>query len=147
MVAEIIPEGFQAFMAQEPVATLALAIDEIGTMHAATMRYWATPEMDALFFVTHKDSEKCKLLHIQESLPAAVVIGGYMGATFYVQLRGTVQIVSKQKYRHEIGEYYLKRKNKNDDVDDPNMVLIKYVPTWLRLTDYRAARHTMQLRG
>jgi nitroimidazol reductase NimA-like FMN-containing flavoprotein (pyridoxamine 5'-phosphate oxidase superfamily) len=53
----------KAFLDAEKVATLALPIDEDGTIHIATMNYVHLLDPFCFYFMTSDKSEKCTLLN------------------------------------------------------------------------------------
>jgi len=127
----------RSFLDVEPAATIAVAIDESGTIHAASLLYWHTTHPLRFYFVTSRDTEKCRLLNKVGVTPAACVIGTTRNVDCTLQMRGRLAIVDKNKYQTEIDKYYAKRGNHHDDIIDPDNVLLEFTPTWARYTDYR----------
>jgi uncharacterized protein YhbP (UPF0306 family) len=132
----ILPEKVLEFVAVEPVATLALPIDERGGIHAASLVFWLDPEDCSVYFVTGRKTEKCRLLLNKTEVLATCVIGTTKGTPFSLQMRGRATIADHGEYSAVVAEYYRKRGNRNDDIDDPENVLLRFAPTWLRVTDY-----------
>lgn len=122
----------QAFLSEQPVLTLAVAVDTAGTLHAATIHYWHTTEPLAFYMVTGRDSEKCRLLKTQPEIQAACVVGTNRGAAFTVQMRGQLREASKVDLDH----YYKKRGDRLKDIDDPKNICLVFTPNWVRFTDY-----------
>ena len=124
------------FLKTEPAATIALPIDEEGTIHAASLLYSHVEEPLRFYFVTSKNTEKCQLLLERGSLPAACVVGTGRGTDCTLQMRGIVRIVDKEGYDQELDAYYKKRGDHHDDIVDPVNVLLEFTPAWARYTDY-----------
>jgi general stress protein 26 len=127
------------FLNREPVAVVSVSIDEIGTPHAATLGYWHKSDPLSFFFVTNKNSQKCRLLNQKKELPAACVVGTYMGTEFTLQMRGTLRVLDKDNYREEIDRYCEKRGKRREelkDLADPDGVLLRFTPNWARYVDF-----------
>lgn len=125
-----------AFLNKEPAATIAVPIDEQGAIHTAALLYWHAPDPLRFYFVTSKETEKCKLLAQKGELPAACVVGTNRGTDCSLQMRGRLKIVDKTAHQAEIDAYYQKRGNHHDDIIDPVNVLLEFTPNWARYTDY-----------
>jgi len=128
--------GLQKFLQDEPAATIATTIDDEGTVHAAALLYWHSEHPLRFYFVTSKNTDKCKLLLERSSLPAACVVGTSRGTDMTLQMRGTLAIVDKDQFKAETDKYYAKRGNHRDDIVDPDNVLLQFTPNWARYTDY-----------
>lgn len=63
------------FLSEQLAATVAVPIDEYGTIHAASLLYWSSIDPLQLYFVTSRESEKYGLLKSRQSINCAVVIG------------------------------------------------------------------------
>lgn len=126
----------QKFLKDEPAATIAVPIDEHGTIHAASLLYWHDENPLRLYFVTSRETEKCTLLVKKPELPAACVVGTCRDTDMTLQMRGTIAIFDKEKFAETLEKYYAKRGNHNDDIIDPVNVLLEFTPNWARYTDY-----------
>jgi len=126
----------RAFISEHTTATLAVSIDDNGTIHAASLLYVHSENPFRLYFVTAKTTEKYRLLHTKPSIPAAVVIGTEKGTPFTVQLRGLLQTVDPAHNTNIIEKYYEKRGNRGDDIADSKNSLLMFIPRWGRYTDY-----------
>lgn len=126
----------QKFLREEPAAIIATTIDDEGTIHAAALLYWHDENPLRFYFVTSKNTEKCKLLLQRASLPAACVVGTARGVDITLQMRGILAIADKDEFKAELDKYYEKRGNYNDDIIDPENVLLQFTPNWARYTDY-----------
>lgn len=133
----------KAFLQQEPVATIAVPIDDKGTIHAATLLYWNSEEPLRFYFVTNRDSEKVKLLKTQSELQCACVVGTYKGTPFTLQMHGTLRGVTPDDAIRTA--YYAKTDNHYDDIADDKNMCIMFTPTWARFTDYSQGYHRQKL--
>lgn len=124
------------FLDDEPAATIALPIDDAGTIHAASLLYWHSIDPLKFYFVTGKATEKCQLLLQGAAVPAACVIGTSRFTDCTLQMRGRIQIVDKKQFSDQLDRYYAKRGDRHDDIIDPVNVLLEFTPTWARYTDY-----------
>lgn len=129
-------QKLRSFLQSEKAATLAVPIDDAGTVHAASLLYVHDENPLRLYFITGKSTEKYTLLRSQNSIPAAIVIGTEKGTPFTVQLRGSVQAVDPTTYATIVDRYYQKRGNRGDDIADKTNGLLVFIPQWARFTDY-----------
>lgn len=124
------------FLGAQTAATLAVPIDGDGAVHAASLLYWHSPVPLHFYFVTGKATEKYTLLRTQPTVPAALVVGTEKGTPFTVQLRGRIEAIDPKMHLNIVHNYYKKRGNRSDDIDNPKNGLLKFTPTWGRFTDY-----------
>jgi general stress protein 26 len=124
------------FIENSPASTLAVPLDYDGSVHVAPMVFYNTFEPLDFYFVTARDSVKFTMLHTHSQINAALVVGTEKDTPYSVQMRGTLEEVDPDENKKIIDDYYEKRGNRNDPVDDPENCLIKFTPTWARYTDY-----------
>ena len=124
------------FLSEHLAATIAVPIDNNGTIHAASLLYWNSLNPLKFYFVTSRNSEKYKLLDTRDAINCAVVIGTEKDTPFTLQMRGTIQEVDPKKYQEVVENYYQKRGNRHDDIDAPDTCLLEFKPNWARFTDY-----------
>lgn len=129
-------QPLQTFLSKQSAATLAVPIDNAGTIHAASLLYVHDKDPLRIYFVTGKATQKYTLLQRKHSIPAALVIGTEKGTPFTVQLRGTLQALDATEHGNITKQYYQKRSNRGDDIADPNNSLLVFIPSWGRFTDY-----------
>lgn len=120
------------FLRDEPAATLAVPVSNDGTLHIASLLFWNSTEPFVFYFVTNRQSEKCRLLKTQPSIPAACVVGTKKGTQFTLQMRGTLA----EALNADLAEYYQKRGNRFDDIADEKNMCLAFTPSWARFTDY-----------
>lgn len=128
--------GLAEFLAESKAATIAVPIDSHGTIHAASLLYWNSPNPLKFYFVTSRDSEKYRLLKTQPSINCAAVVGTEKNTPFTLQLRGKLQEADPSEHQNIIDSYYQKRGNRHDDIAAPNICLLEFIPAWGRFTDY-----------
>lgn len=128
-------KGLNAFLHTQTAATVGLAIDEQGTLHVAALLYWHSEDPLKFYFITGKNTEKCRLLKDGGVQKAGCVVGTVKGVEFTLQMRGVVQIVPKEQYAGVI-EAYTQKRGDNHDIDNPDYVLLEFTPDWARYTDY-----------
>ena len=127
----------RSFLQAEKAATLAVPIDDAGSIHAASLLYAHDENPLRLYFVTGKSTEKYTLLHSKDSIPAALVIGTERGTPFTIQLRGSLSAVDPATHTAIVAMYYRKRGNRGDDIANPTNSLLMFTPNWGRFTDYK----------
>ncbi len=123
------------FLMSEKAATVALPIDDAG-IHAATLKYDHTADPLRFYFVTGRETEKCKLLTELGEVNGACVVGTHIGTPFTLQMRGQFTVLDPSQHKKAVASYYKKRGNRHDDIADPSNALIVFVPKWARFTDY-----------
>lgn len=124
------------FLDDQPVAVISIPIDENGTPHAATLGYWHKMDPLSFFFITSKNSQKCQLLKDKGELPAACVVGTYMGTAFSLQMRGTVKILDQDNHQAEIDSFCNKRGKSREELVNSDSVLLCFMPNWARYIDF-----------
>lgn len=129
-------QQLRSFLQAEKTATLAVPIDDTGTIHAASLLFVHEEDPLRIYFITGKLTEKYTLLRSKDSIPAALVIGTEKGTSFTLQLRGSVQAVDPTTHAAIVDKYYQKRGNRGDDLADTTNSLLVFTPRWGRFTDY-----------
>lgn len=132
------------FLGTEKVANLAVPVDTAGMLHIATMIYMHTAEPLRFYFMTSNKSEKCRLVN-ERPISAACNVGTYYGTPFTLQMRGTAQLLDKTKHADKLEAYMHKRGISNKNVEGSDSVLLEFVPTWARFTDYAKGWGTTKL--
>lgn len=129
-------QQLRSFLRTEEAATLAVPIDDAGSIHAASLLFVHDEDPLRMYFITGKLTEKYTLLRSKDSIPAALVIGTEKGTPFTLQLRGSVQAVDPTTHAAIIDKYYQKRGNRRDNIADATNSLLVFTPHWGRFTDY-----------
>lgn len=124
------------FLKSHETLNMANPIDNEGTLHAAAMLYYCSVKPLRFYFVTARNTDKCKLLKTNDSVQCAVVVGTERHTPFSVQMRGFFKEIEPKDYQEIISGYYKKLNNHYDDINDPKNCLLEYTPTWARFTDY-----------
>ena len=137
----------QEFLASHMAATIAVPVDDQGTLHAASLLYSHTLSPLKFYFVTARDSEKCEKITPENPLQCAAVIGTEKGTEFTVQMRGSILEIDPASHKEIVDDYYKKRGNHHDDIEDPKTCLLEFTPHWARFTDYAKGyeRHRLSL--
>ncbi len=139
--------GLADFLSRETAAVLAVPIDEAGTVHAAGILYYHQATPLRFYFVTPRSSDKCTLLRAGGKIKAACVVGTIKGVDFTLQMRGTLEICDYAQLPAVVDAYYEKRGNRDMDVlGEDDYVLLQFVPTWGRFTDYTSGYDHRMLR-
>lgn len=126
--------ALKSFLSQHKSATVAVPIDDNGTLHAAALLYWHDERTLEFYFVTSSETEKMTLLNKRQSLAAACVVGTEAGTPFTLQMRGKLSIMDEAP-KKVLEEYYTKRGDR-DDINEPRNVLVRFTPEWARFKDY-----------
>ena len=135
------------FLSKSLAATIAMSVDDEGTIHIASLLYWHDSIDLSLYFVTDDSTEKCRLLKSGEAVKSACVVGTEKGVDFTLQLRGTLSILTEPD-TSTVEAYYLKRGNREDDLSEPGKVMLRFKPTWARFNGYAKGygeRHFLSL--
>lgn len=123
--------GLAEFLQNQPVATIAVPINDHGDLHAAALHFWNSEEPLKFYFVTGRNTEKAQLLKTRKQIPCAVVVGTQKGTSFTVQMRGDLS----EGDSNDLESYYQKH-SKFDDINDPKNMCLVFTPKWARFTDY-----------
>ncbi len=130
------------FLTVHESATIAVPIDTNGTIHVANLLYWHNPGSLKFYFVTSRYSEKCKLLTDHKALKCAIVVGTEKDTPFTMQMRGSLQEIEPSENDDILDNYYRKRKNRHDDINNDSHCLLEFSPNWGRFTDYSKGYET-----
>lgn len=123
------------FLRSALVSTLAVPIDQKGTIHIAAMRCFVTTNPLRVYYVTSRGSEKCALLKQDSEISAACDIGGHIEPEMYVQMRGFVRMFEFSD-RPDIVSSYFAHRGSSQDKEGDSSVLLEFEPTYAKYTDY-----------
>ena len=135
----------QAFLEHEAAGTIAVPIDDAGTLHIATMHYVHMTDPLRFYFATSSKSEKCRLLNEQPEVIAACSVGTYVGTPFTLQMRGHARLLQMADHPDIIEKYFTKRQSSNKNVEGSDSVLVEFTPNWARFTDFSKGWDTTML--
>ena len=124
-----------AFLDEQQALTMSVAIDAEGTIHIAAITYYHKLDPLKFYFVTGKDTEKCRMLLDGSPHKAACVVGTWVDTPFTLQMRGTIRIVPKGQAVTEIMAY-TKKRGDSHGAEEPENVLLEFTPNWARYIDY-----------
>lgn len=102
-------------------------------IHSATLHFAFVSKPLTFYFITEKESKKCKSLLDNKPHSASLVIGFNEEEFTTFQCEGKVEIVSKESELDKGWDAYIAKfsdranRRKNKDI-----VLLKFVPTWWR---------------
>jgi len=128
--------GLPEFLAKEEVATLAVPIDDSGTLHIATMNYAHMTDPLRFYFMTSDQSEKARLMVVRPEVVAACNVGTYTGTPFTLQIRGRARILDKTEHPELLDVYFEKRGDTSRNIEGPHSVLVEFEPEWARFIDF-----------
>lgn len=132
-----LPAKLQGFMEAEKLATIAVPIDEHGSIHIAILHGMACFDPLRVYFVTNISSEKCTLLRTKQNVTAACCIGGISEAKdMYVQMRGVINTWRFEDKPHVAELYFAWRHDPSRSKEGGNSVLLEFVPTYLKYIDF-----------
>lgn len=104
------------------------------SIHAATLHFAHQKETNSFLFLTSKNSKKCASLLSGESTTAALVIGFNEEEFVTFQAEGNVAIVD-QESAWEV--YLAKYPTRASRRENPETVLLEFIPQWWRFTDMK----------
>ncbi len=127
----------QDFLSNDRIAVLGILQDD-NSVHSASLHYAHTDEPLVFYFLTERESRKCRPL-IRGQAPQASLVVGFSEEIFKTfQAEGTVAFVDNNE-QGRVWEIYLQKFPDNAKwKDDEDMVLLKFTPTWWRYRDYKA---------
>jgi uncharacterized protein YhbP (UPF0306 family) len=133
------------FIRHEQSGVLSIVIDSVGTVHNAAITYWHQENPLKFYYITDRNSEKCKMLLTGNERNAGFVVGTVIDTPFTLQLRGKCKIVDKNKHSDIINGYIKKRGN-DHGIKNSEKVLIEFKPDWARFTDYSKGWQTHMIK-
>ena len=137
--------GLRQFLDETVVATLAVPIDEAGTLHIATMHYLHENQPLCFYFVTKEASEKCRLLVMRDNVTAACTVGTVAGVPYSIQMRGTASLLAVDEHPDIMDRYFVKRQTTNRNVEGEGTVIVVFRANWARYTDYSNDWNTVMI--
>lgn len=124
------------FMQKETVSTLAVPIDDIGTIHIAALRCMVSVNPLAVYYVTSVSSEKCALFGRLDELPAACDLGGHLDPEMYVQMRGKLRYWRLDEKKDIVDAYFNHIDATDRTREGKDSVLLEFTPEYMKFTDY-----------
>ncbi len=142
-----LPAGLGEFLKTQDAAVLSVVIDAKGTVHNAALLYAHSESPLSFYFVTEKNTEKCKMLVDGSTQKAACVVGTIKNTQFTLQMRGKLKIVNVSAHQADLDLYLKKFPNGPDNINEEANVLLQFIPDWSRYIDYQKGydRHMLEV--
>lgn len=107
--------------------------------HASTVHFSYNEDMTEFYFLTNKTYKKSEALNGGEAKQASVVIGFDESEMVTLQMDGSIQIIGDEAEAASARAIHVARNESAHKFDaDPNAIMLKFVPTWWRYTNYKA---------
>lgn len=132
------------FLNEERVAVLTILVND-GTLHSAAMHfsYSAEPSL-RLYFSTDKTTRKAEGMLDGANAQASVVIGISEQKWVSFQAGGELKIMADGEAKDEAKKrHYEKHPNSAKYADDPNTVMLEFIPKWWKYTDFNTSPETV----
>ena len=126
----------KAFLTNHRVSVFSLLRDE-HSIDSATLHYAYREEPLAFYFLTDKDSRKVRPLLSGKEVSAALVVGFDESEFATFQAEGSVVLLASDSAAEGWKVYTQKHPEREKLKTDPDIVLLKFTPTWWRYTDMK----------
>ncbi|HVZ58275.1 MAG TPA: pyridoxamine 5'-phosphate oxidase family protein [Patescibacteria group bacterium] len=124
-----------AFLKAHRISVLAISQTD-NSVHAATLHYAFSMDPAGFFFITEKDSQKCKSLADGGQRPASLVVGFSEEEFATFQADGQIQMIGD--VHHAGWDVYIdKYPTRNRAKLSDEYVLLVFVPTQWKFTDIK----------
>ena len=130
------------FLDKERIAVLSV-IQEDGCPHAASVHFSHDADPFRIYIQTSRTSKKAQPLLEGSISKAAMVVGFSEEEWVTVQMQGDIRILSDQT---EADQAYMVHYKKSPDAEKrrgPDTVILEFVPTWIRYTDFKTNPKTI----
>ena len=128
------------YIAEQHVAVLSI-LDTTPLIYSAALHYSFDESLPVFYFMTERQSEKCKPLLTGEERPAAFVVGFSEEEFKTFQARGTVKLIQGDK--PEAWNNYLEKFPDRIKMHaSPEYVLLQFIPTFWKYTDNKTEPRT-----
>jgi general stress protein 26 len=125
------------FLKNHNVSVLGI-LQEDTSIHSAALHYANTDDPIAFYFLTEKTSRKCRPLVSGKAVNASFVVGFDESEFATFQAEGIVEIVSNTEGLTKGWEAYIaKYPEREKGRTNPAMTLLKFTPSWWRMTDMK----------
>lgn len=127
----------QTFLQSHRISVLGVLQDG-GKVHSAALHYTHLQDPFKFFFMTEKESQKCRDLINGKENSASLVIGFSEEEFVTFQAEGTVKIVTDEENIAEGTEIYMQKyPSRTERQNNPNIVLLQFTPTLWTYRDYK----------
>jgi general stress protein 26 len=128
-------ENTKAFLKNHRISVLGVLQDD-GVVHSATMHFASSSDPLVFFFMTEKNSIKCKSLQDKSARKASLVIGFNEEEMVTFQAEGEVSFLTEENKELGWETYVKKYPNRVNGKEDPDVVILQFIPSWARFSDY-----------
>ena len=125
----------QGFLKAHRISVLSL-LQEDNTVHSATLHYCYQESPLSFFFMTEKESEKCKSLKDKAGRPAALVIGFSEEEFATFQAKGMVSMIT-DNLNPAWSLYVEKYPSRTKAQMSPDYVLLQFTPISWKYADIK----------
>lgn len=128
-----IPVELKEFLETEVVCSLAVAMPH-GDVHVAALLFWCDTDTLNVYVSTSKHTEKMWWYPEHNQVSAAVAIGLEKRLPYSLQMRGRLEVFDPAS-NETVLEGYKKIASELDDITKPDVVMLRFIPSWARYTD------------
>ena len=128
-------ENTKAFLKNHRISVVGVLQDD-GVVHSATMHFACSSDPLVFFFMTGKATIKCKSLQDGKPRKASLVIGFNEEEMATFQAEGELSFLTEEYQGLAWETYFKKYPNREKGKDDPNVVVLQFIPNWGRFSDY-----------
>lgn len=139
----MIPSELKEFLQTEVVCSLAVVMPH-GEVHVAALLFWCDIDTLNVYVSTSKHTEKMWWHPEHKQVGAAVAIGLQKSLPYSVQMRGQLEVFDSAS-NAIVAEHYTKIASELDDITKPDVVMLKFTPSWARYTDRASGYVTHQI--
>lgn len=121
------------FLKTQRVSVISILQDD-GTVHAATIHFAHTENPAAFYFLTARESRKCRSLVTGKEMNASVVIGFDENACATFQADGVMKILSDANELDAGWDAYGGKYPERAGARASEAVLLRFIPSWTRFS-------------
>lgn len=130
-------KNLETFIKNHRISVVSI-LQKDNLVHGATMHFAFDPEKQIFYFMTGKNTKKVQSILEGEDANASLVIGFYEEDPATFQAEGVISLV-KEDNKQSGWEVYLKKMpHRASGKDDEKVVLLQFIPTWGRFSDFRS---------
>lgn len=130
-------QRISAFLEAHRVSVMGV-LQSDGTIHSASLHYAHSEKPLGFYFITGRDSRKCRSLLDGAVQNASLVIGFNEEEFVTFQMEGKVKIVEDETELDNAWKTYLEKyPSRSGRKDNPEIAVLKFAPDWWRYTDMK----------
>ena len=130
------------FISRQHCAALTVKLSD-SALYPAVLHVAHKDDPFRLFFLTDRKSTKVNCLPKEKSVCAAVVLGFSEKEFTTLQMTGCIKEVAKDELEEARMLYLLKFPQKKPFIKKKSKVLIEFIPSWWKYTDYATTPKTI----